>query len=191
MILSGSDLVEHLGGVADDGRYEVYLDRAEHAVAAHIGAESFEVAAGATQLVYVVQNTRRLILDEGPLETLTSAVDSENSATTYEDDLSIRSPWVLQLEDAARPGRGFSAGQVVVVTYDQGYDEGNVPKPIRLAILQAAEWLKSLDPDSGKTSESIGDYSYTRRPRVGMGPQVLPDSAIGLLARYVQPGMAW
>jgi len=92
----------------------------------------------------------------------------------------------------------FRSRSVILLDYTVGYhrhetdssgtvipNEGNVPDPIREAILGIAGELY-LHPDGALQSEKIGDYHYTMRiPGFGLGelPALTPKTKL-LLKRY-------
>lgn len=183
-VLTVADLIAHLGGEADDGRYQVYIDQAEAAVASYIGADSIErEAAEQTQYIFLEQNSRQLRLDAGPLESIVSVIDANDATIDYTSIMQVVSPWLLEMLDPANVSQIFGAFGVMEVKFNQGWTDELLPIAMRLAILNTAHWILER-PAGGIASESIGDYSYTIRQAVGAIDQTLPASAQDQLSRF-------
>lgn len=186
-VLTVADLIAHLGGEADDGKFQTYIDQAEAAVAAAIGADTLERnATEQTQYVQLEQNTRLFRLDEGPLESLVSVVDAAATSVAFTSETRVLTPWLLEYRDAAAPSTVLGAGTILKIGWMKGYEDAQLLDAMRSAILNTAQWIQER-PAGGILSERIGDYSYTLRQAPGSLHQTLPPLAESQLWELRRP----
>ena len=163
---------------------QAQIDVAEALVAAYLGAETLEETTY-TDTIYKGSNSSRLILEHGPVASISNvtSVTMDGTAITM-SLLYLKGYWTLFY-----PTSQFSNGVKIVVVYKAGWDSDEadaLPTNISKAIIITTAAL-SQNPTGQFKSESIGDYSYTMADGQTVDRSGVPDSAKVLLAPYRRP----
>jgi hypothetical protein len=165
-----------------------YLEIAESAVAAHMGATTL-VAHDVSEVAVLPRVRPTIQLADGPVADTSNITKVQVSG--YDemdlDDIKLPHYWVIMRND------DFPANVNITVEYTAGWDEGDsvddgdLPTGIRHAIiLTAADFYQN--PDKSIVSERIGDWAVTRSgARVSDIVSQLPERALMMLAPYVKP----
>lgn len=169
---------------AEETRMARLLDDASAAVRGYTG-QDFDVA---TETVRLKARTGVLRLPQRPVTAVSAVEDPDDNAIDYDwwgDDrvyVSSLSPlnwWELN-------GRRTPV-LYLDVTYTHGY--ATVPDDIVAVVCQMAMRAYGVDPvDSGKTSESIANYSYSTGGAAAAGGVGMLNDERAVLDRYRRPG---
>ena len=169
---------------ADETRMARLLDDASAAVRGYTGQEF----TSSTTTVRVKAKTGVLFLPQRPVTAVTAVEDTDNNALSYQwygDDRIYL--WSLTPINEWEINVPLKRMVYVDITYTHGY--ATVPDDIVAVVCQMAMRAYGVDAtDSGKTSESISNYSYSTGGAAAAGGVGLLSDERAVLDRYRRPG---
>lgn len=182
---------------AIDAQLRPVLEAAEQWVREHTHRE-WDRSGSVTETFFNRRQGKTLRLDDIAPKSITSVTtyltaDATGTLLTADTDYQLEDKGKLHWyfnnlrSPVGLPGASVRVLPVVyakvVVVYKA---RGQVPAPVReaTAIIAAASYNGSKVAISGKRSERMGDYSYTRDTK-GSGGVIVPQEALVYLSRYI------